>query len=357
MAAGERTEEATPRRLERLRAEGRFPRSVDLSAAVGLLASLLVLRLFGGDAALRLRVHLERSFVELARPGLTDADVLALGASSLGLMLGLLAPLLLVLAIGVAINLAQSGLAVSAHGVTPDLSRLNPLAGLQRLFSTHSLVELAKVLVKAALLAIVLGRAYTESLPAMLALAGGDVAATAPRLADLALGLGLTVAGALLVLGILDYGYQRWEFARSARMTKDELREELRQVEGDPRIRARIRALQRKLATSRMMQQVPKADVIVTNPTHLAVALAYDSETMAAPVVLAKGAEAIAGRIREIAQHHGIPVVENPPLAQALYRLVEVGRPIPVELFQAVAEVLAYVYRLRGQPGPRRREP
>jgi flagellar biosynthetic protein FlhB len=349
MSSGERTEAATPRRLEQLRGEGRVARSQDLTTAAALLGALLVLQAFGGQSVQRLGAYMQATWVDLSRPELTDTAVLEMGATVASVLLTVLAPLGLLAVLGVVVGMGQTKLLFSMQGIKPDFSRLNPLTGFKRLFSLQSVVQLVKELVKVAILGYVLHRAYTDSLPALLELASGDVRAAAARLGALALGLGMQVGAALLVLGILDYGYQRWDFIRNARMTKDELKEEFKSVEGDPRIKSRIRQLQRKLASRRMMQAVPTADVVVTNPTHFAVALSYRGDTMAAPEVVAKGADAVAARIRELARDHNVPIVENKPLAQALYRTVEVGRPIPVELFQAVAEVLAYIYALRGQ--------
>jgi flagellar biosynthetic protein FlhB len=348
MSSGERTEAATPRRLKELRDKGRLVRSGDLVMAGGLMAGFVVLQSFGGNAAAELRGEMEQQFSTLMRPEFTDASLADLWLSTGMLFFRLLAPLVALLVVAVVLNVGQTGLALNGRGLTPQFSRLNPWAALQRLFSLHGVVELAKTLLKAALVAFVLYHVYTESVMDLAALALGDLRTTAPQLAALAMRLGFTAAAALLGLGILDYGYQRWDFIRSSRMTKDELREEFKQTEGDPKIKQRIRQLQRKLASRRMMKEVPKADVVVTNPTHFAVALAYRPGEMVAPRVVAKGADALAQRIKEIAREHDVPVVENKPLARALYASVEIDQEIPVELFQAVAEVLAYIYALRG---------
>jgi flagellar biosynthesis protein FlhB len=346
--AGERTEAATPRRLKELRNKGRVVRSADLTMAGGLLAGFVVLQSFGGAAAAELRGEMERQFSTLLRPDFTDATLADLWLGTGMLFLRVVAPLVALTVAGVVLNVGQTGLAINSRGLTPQFSRLNPLVALQRLFSLQGLVELGKTLLKAALVAFVLYHVYAESVPALAVLAAGDLRATAPQLAALAMQLGLTAGAALLGLGILDYGYQRWDFVRSSRMSKDEIREEFKQTEGDPKIKGRIRQLQRKLASRRMMQDVPKADVVVTNPTHLAVALAYRPGEMGAPRVVAKGADAVAQRIKDIAREHDVPVLEDKPLARALYAAVEIGTEIPIELFQAVAEVLAYIYALRG---------
>jgi flagellar biosynthesis protein FlhB len=354
VSAGERTEAATPRRLQELKDKGRVVRSTDLIMAGGLLAGFLVLQSFGGAAAAELRGEMERQFTTLLRADLTDATLADLWLNTGLLFLRVSAPLIALTVVGVVLNVGQTGLSVSGRGLTPQFSRLNPLDAAKRIFSMHGLVELGKTLLKAGLVAFVLYNVYTESLPALVALGGADLRTTAPQLAALISKLGMTAGAALLGLGILDYGYQRWEFVRSSRMSKDEIREEFKQTEGDPKIKGRIRQMQRKLASRRMMQDVPKADVVVTNPTHLAVALAYRPGEMGAPRVVAKGADAVALKIREIAREHDVPVLENKPLARALYASVEVGTEIPMDLFQAVAEVLAYIYALRGNT-PRQR--
>ncbi|HLI25951.1 MAG TPA: flagellar biosynthesis protein FlhB [Chloroflexota bacterium] len=348
MAAGERTEAATPRRLQELREQGRVVRSTDLTLAASVLGSFGLLHLLGGEATARLTQALQEAFATLPHADPTEA---AMQALVLRLLLagGLAAaPLLLgVPLIGLAVTLAQVGLLLTGQQLAPQLARINPIEGWHRLWSARSAVELLKTLLKAGLVTFVLYQAYTDRVVEVLALGTLDAPAAIPRLGALVVQMGLTAGAVLLALGLLDYGYQRWEFRRQARMTRQEVREELRQQEGDPRLRARLRSLQRRLARRRMMAAVPKADVVITNPTHLAVALAYHSATMQAPKVVAKGADLVALRIRTTAQEHGVPIVENPPLARALYRLCELEQEIPVELYHAVAEVLAYIYSLR----------
>ncbi len=346
--AGERTEAATPRRLQTLRAEGRVARSADLSSAVGVLAAVVVIQQFGGEAARQLTSFMEQRFIGLARTDLTDTGLAELAITSGVLFLTVMTPLLVALPlVGVVAGVGQVGFLLSGKAIAPDWSRVNPLAGLQRLFSSRSLVELAKALFKIGILGFLLYHTYVESVPAILALATTDLRAAVPAFVEIAVRLGFTFGVALLALAALDYGYQRWSFTRDARMTREELKEEYRQVEGSPQVRAEVRKRQRRLASARMMQNVPKADVIITNPTHLAVALLYRGGEMSAPRVVAKGADLVAQRIKQIAAEHGVPMVENKPLAQALYRSVELDQEIPTDLFHAVAEVLAYIFSLK----------
>jgi flagellar biosynthetic protein FlhB len=286
------------------------------------------------------------------RPGeLNESTVVGLGIAAGGAVTTSMIPLFTVLPIvGIAITMAQTGPVLTGHGLKPDWNRINPIAAFQRLFSTRSLVELVKSLAKVGIVSFVICRTYLESTNSFLALGGNDVRSSMSMLVDIVMRLGLTAAVALFALAALDYAYQRWDFQRNARMSRDELKDEARQIEGSPQVRARIRALQRQLARGRMLQDVPTADVVITNPTHLAIALSYRDAEMQAPLVVAKGADHIAARIREIARQHDVPLVENKPLAQALYRSVDVGMEIPAALFQAVAEVLAYIYRLRSRP-------
>jgi flagellar biosynthesis protein FlhB len=346
--AGERTEAATPRRLQTLRSQGRVVRSADLSAAIGLLAAFLLLQQFGGDSVRLMRGFLERQLVDLTRGDLTAVAATELGRNTAIFFLGVMAPILFFLPIiGIVAGVGQVGFLLSGQAVAPSFSRINPLEGFQRMFSMSSLVELTKTLIKAGLLAILLVNAYMQSVPTLASLGTMDLTAAGPELGGLALRLGLFSAAGLLVLAGLDYLYQRWDFQRSARMTRDELREELRQTEGAPEIRARVRSLQRRMARGRMMSAVPKADVVITNPTHFAVALVYRSGEMTAPQVVAKGAGNVAQRIKQVAAENNVPVMENKPLAQALFKYVEIGNEVPADLFQAVAEVLAYIYGLR----------
>lgn len=251
--------------------------------------------------------------------------------------------------VGVASSLLQTGFVFATQPLTPDLSRLNPLAGLRRLVSLRSLVEMVKAGLKLVVVGWVAFVVLRDRATDMMGLLGGDLRATAAvpfwAVFDLALRVGLI----FLALAVFDFVYQRWEQEKRLRMTREELREELKRTEGDPLIRSRIRQRQRALASRRMMAAVPRATVVIINPVHVAVALEYRPEVMAAPRVTAKGQRLIAERIKEIAREYKVPIVENPPLAQALFQAVEIGQAIPGALYQAVAEVLAFIYRLRGR--------
>lgn len=346
--ATERTERATPRRREEARKRGQVPRSADLTSALALLAGTFFLPWYANSAATKLWGYLERTFREPLPHDLTSPQVLELAWVSGTTFLQLTLPILgLFLLVGVASTLLQAGVVFAPAVLKPDLRRIDPIAGFQRLFSRRGLFETAKALMKIAIVLAVTYPLIRRDLPRYADLTGAEPVIIAQALGQSIRDLALRIGAAYLALSVLDYGYQRWDLEQRLRMTRHELKEELRQTEGDPEIKARLRRLQRQYAMRRMMAQVPTATVVVTNPTHLAVALRYEPTTMRAPVVVAKGAGAVAERITGIARQHAIPVLRNQPLAQALYRTVEVGQEIPVTLYEAVADIIAYVYQLR----------
>lgn len=344
----ERTEPATPRRREEARGRGQVARSADLSSAVILLAAVLALQFLGRPLTGGIFASAVAVLEGLA---VVDGDPAALlghfGGAFGAVLLGFLPFVGIVLAAAIAANLAQVGFLFTSSPLAPDLDRLNPVAGLGRLFSLRGLVRLVAGLLKLAAVGVVVFWTLWAERVRLVELSGRGFEQIAGIAVDLMLTLSLRAALALLAIALLDYAFQKWQHERDLRMSKQEVREELRRYEGDPRIRERRRALQQQLALQRMMLGVPRATVVITNPTHLAVAIRYE-KSMDAPLVVAKGAEQLARRIRETALDHGIPIVERKDLARALYRSAEVGQSIPPDLYQAVAEILAYVYRLKG---------
>ena len=344
----QRTEGATPKRLEEARRKGQVPRSRDLNSAAVLLAGGLGLYALGGLVGGR--------FVALMRDGLQFSRAEAMGDGQMGAALANVAwqalvacaPLLgVLLAAAVVAPLAIGGWNFSGQALAPRWDRLDPVAGLRRVFSVQGLIELGKSLARFAVVAAVACALLWSQADELLQLgreplrlAIGD----SLRLAGSAL---LALAGSLVLIAAVDVPLALWQHYRSLRMTKEELRQEHKETEGSPELKGHIRARQQALARQRMMQDVPKADVVVTNPTHYAVALRYDDARMRAPVVVAKGRDLVALRIREIAGHHGVPVLEAPPLARALHRHCDIGEAIPAQLYAAVAQVLAYVYQMR----------
>jgi flagellar biosynthesis protein FlhB len=345
----EKTEEPTPKRREEARTKGQFAKSRYLIPAATLAAIVVVLR-FGGEA---LMVRLERcivGFFSAAGDGkaLAVDDVFELSTQT-GL---LLAPVLLpflgaVVVAGLAAGFLQSGFVLSAEPLHMDLNRLDPFAGFRRLLSVDTAMEVVKALILIGGLGTLGGAIVYGDLPGLSSLsdfASEDIVAIASHEGARLIAW---IVGATAALAGLDFLYQRWRTDTQLRMSRHEIKEEMREQEGDPHVKGHLRSLRQKMSRRRMTAEVARADVIITNPTHLAVALRYRANEMSAPRVLGKGAGHIAERIRAIAREKSIPIIENKPLAQLLYRQVEVGRQIPEALYRAVAEILAYVYRLR----------
>ncbi len=348
-----KTEKPTNRKLAKAREEGQVAKSQEVASALILLAAL-GLFLFTGSRFLRLPAELMRHIYQgdMAR-NLDPAGLYALFLLSLKQMFLLLGPfLLLMLFVGIAANLMQVGFKITPKALQPKLSKLNPISGFQnRFLSLRPLVELVKSLLKIGLLAYIAYVVYRRNFDGFFALQNQPVDVVLAFTARVSFAILWRCGLLMLVLALCDYLYQRWDFMENQKMTKQEVKDEMKQSEGDPQVKSRIRSMQMSVARQRMMQAVPKADVVITNPTHIAVALAYDQEKDEAPVVLAKGAGLVAEKIKRVAREHGIPVIEDKPLARLLFKMVEINQMIPENLYQAVAEVLAYVYRRnRKQP-------
>jgi len=344
---GDKTEMPTQRRLEEARERGQVPRSQDLTAAIVLLAAVAALMMTSGQLmqslAAMLREMLQFGDVHTKPVDEVFGETIA---AAKGLALAL-APLLgAILLAAIAGNLIQSGPAVSTHPLIPSFDKIDPIKGFGRIFSKRSGMRLVSNLAKLIAIVWISYVVIAGDCNRIVALSGAGAEEIAGAGADIILGLGLKLAAIFIVLAIFDYMYQRWQYTQDLMMTKQEIREEMKRMEGDPTIREHRRHMQRQMAMKRMAADIPKADVVITNPTHFAIAIRYDADTMAAPKVVAKGADLLAKRIREIAVEHGVPIVEKPALARALYRAVEVGREVPMEFYKSVAEVLAFVYRM-----------
>ena len=344
----EKTEQATPKRREEARRKGQVARSNELSSVAILGSGLLTLSALGPYMFEQFR----RFMTDLFTNGFAirlDALNLRMYAFTWAVQYGLIVGPLIVLLVVAAllINYAQVGVLFSSEALTPKLDRLNPLPGLKRIVSSKGLVELVKGLFKVAAVAWVAYWTIHGEVDHLLGFVDMSVGQIFSLCGGVILKLGFRVVLLLLAMAILDYAFQRWDYEKSLRMTKQEVREELKQQEGDPMVRARTRSLQREISRRRMMADVGQADVVVTNPTHVAVALKYDPETMQVPRVVAKGQRLIAERIKRLARDRGVPLVENKPLARALFAGVRIGEEVPEELFKAVAQVLAFVFRLR----------
>jgi flagellar biosynthetic protein FlhB len=347
--AQERTESATPKKRQKVRSEGKVCKSRDLTAAVEILAGLLGLWVLGDGIAGGLVDYLRETIAFIGDGAMSQAGWFSwLENSALWAYFGSWLLLGLIISVFVAgVTIKQVGWTISFEPFKLDFGRLNPISGMKKIVSLRSLVELLKGLLKASLFCVVIYVALRSKLPTAVHAMQFPMEQGALHLWDLLWDLSMRLAVMLLVIALVDYLYQKWEFEKSIKMSKQEIKEEYKQMEGDPQIKNKIRQKQRELAKKRMMSSVPKADVVITNPTTLAIALVYDRGVMTAPQVTAKGKGIIARRIREIAEEHGIPVIENKPLAWALYEAVEIGDEVPENLYRGVAEILAMVYKLR----------
>lgn len=346
----ERTEAATPKKRRDARRKGQVARSSELSGALSLLAALLALRTAAPWVWQHLWQNMTQFFATAGSKELSPALVGSMLLQSAEHAVLLAAPVAGTAALaGVGSGLLQTGLVSAPNLLSPDFSRIDPLSGAKRVFSRRALVEMVKALAKVAVVGYFALQGVRGDFARLMSLGEMRIGAAAGVVLAIASGMMVRAAVSLVVIGGLDYLYQFYEFEMGIRMTKQELKEEAKETEGRPEVKSKIKERQRQMARKRMMAQVPKADVVVTNPTHFAVALKYDPNLAAAPICLAKGADFVAAKIREIARQNHIPMVENPPLAQALYHTVEVGRTISSDLYRAVAEVLAFVYRLKGR--------
>jgi flagellar biosynthetic protein FlhB len=343
--AEERTEAPTPKRRAEARKRGQTSRSQDLTTAAVLLAGLYGLKMAAGAVKGQISALLVGNI--LAVGALDRTGPVNTGTNVLTALLGILPPLLGIMAFAaLTTSVLQGGFTFAPGLLSPKSERVNPIAGTKRIFSTQGLMHFGKSLAKFAAVGLVAMTVIRGRLDDLAGLGALDLVPALTLLVDLVWQVALRSALALLALGILDWLWERRRFLQSLRMTKKEVEEENRQSEGDPHVRAKLRS-KRQQFLLQMMKDVRTADVVVTNPTHFAVALKYDQATMAAPTVIAKGQDFLALRIREAAAEARVPVMENPPLARALYKLVPVGREIPSQLYVAVAEVLAFVYRLK----------
>ncbi len=344
----ERTERATPRKREEARKKGQVARSREVVSAAVLSACLICLYFQASGTMERLMNMMRSAFRRSIAVTLNADTVPALFSQTVLEVLILLAPLFLTVVLaGLAANTFQVGFQITAESVTPKLSKINPLEGFKRLFSLQSLMELVKSVMKLAIVGFVAYLSVRSELGQIIPLMDQSTPDIIRFIGRMSFRILATTCVILAVLAILDYAYQRWEHERNLRMSRQELKDETKETEGDPLIKSRIRRIQQEMARKRMMAAVPKADVVITNPTHLAVAIQYDPERMAAPTVVAKGRGFVAATIREVAERSGVPVIENKPVAQVLYKMVDVSGVIPENLYKAVAEILAFVYRLR----------
>ena len=346
----DRTEKPTPKKLEDARKKGQIAQSREIPSALILVTALAVFYFGGGIMARQLADIMRVSFRELGGDWIqsaASADVMTgwLFDQTLSILMPMMIALLI---IGIVANVAQFGFNFKEDLFVPDFKKINPFSGIKRLFSLKSLVELVKSVFKIGFVGLIAYLMLQGELVTIPSLIHVDVIDTAAYMGVVAFKITFFVCLGLIVLAAADFAYQRWQHQKDLMMTKQEVKEERKQSDGDPQVKSRIRSMQLEMAQRRMMEAIPTADVVITNPTHFAIAIRFEAQEMAAPQVVAKGADYIALRIREIAAEHDVPMVENKPLARALFRSTEIGDAIPADLYRAVAEVLAYVYRLKG---------
>lgn len=343
----ERTEPASSRRLEQAREEGRVPRSRELSAFLVLLAGLGTFWVMG-ESFVQQTSRMLKHGLSFGHAAAVDSAAMTQAFATLateGLLL--VTPLFFMTFLAALVEpIVLGGLVFSSKVLTPDFSKLNPLSGMGRIFSMQGVGELIKAVLKSLLVGSVVYWIVTHHYGEFFALSAQSVESGLASLGHLILLAAMTLLGGVALVAAIDVPFQLWQYYSRMRMTKEEVRQEGKEQEGDPQVKGRIRSQQREMARRRMMSEVPNANVVVTNPTHFAVALRYDSQSMQAPEVVAKGLNQVAMNIRERATEHGVPLLEAPPLARALYRHCELGDPIPAALYTAVAEVMAYVHQL-----------
>ncbi len=346
---GERTEAPSAKRREDFRKKGQVAQSREVQTAAMFTMLLLFWFFYAPFFWKEMTTLVRQVWAHSGDHPLTPALFMQFTFHifrELGIIMG---PLFLVsLAVGFLSTVMQIGWLFTTQPLVPDLNKLDPIKGMARFFSKRSLVEVVKSILKVLLIAWVSYRTVAGEFDNALLLGDMTVAQIVAFLGRTTTLVMMKVCAIMIFLAILDYGFVRWEMEEKMKMTKQEQKEEMKDTEGDPHIKSKIRSIQQQMARQRMMAAVPEADVVITNPTRVAVALRYDNRTMDAPVVLAKGRDLVAARIREVAREHDVPLVENPPVARLLHSKVEIGQTIPEELFRAVAEILAYVYSLKG---------
>ena len=350
---GEKTQEPTAHRRQQARQDGHVSHSQDLGSAMLLVAGTLLLMGFGAPLMHRVGEQMRHQLGEVGPLQIDRYDVVTKWEEVFSVIGTALWPIMgLLVLVAIAANVMQVGFLFVPQKLTPDIRRLSLLAGLKRIVSLSGLMRLSFGLFKVVIISLVTAAVFYVRRDAALSVSELDVGQLAVFLANLGLEAALWAGLALMVLALLDFAYQRWKHEQDLRMTHQEVREELKNLQGDPQVVARRRAVQRQMVLNRIGDSVREADVIVTNPTELAVAIRYDPASMSTPIVVAKGAGLLAQRIRRIALENDIPIVERKPLAQLLYKEVEVDQPIPDASYAAVAEVLAYVYQLKGKKLP-----
>lgn len=351
---GEKTEPATQKKLEDARKEGKVARSKDLTQGIDLLVLFLLLKIFVGYMGERFMNLFDSTLGRMAEFMSVNQKEVSMAAFSTVLNNVILELFLIIwpflvfgFVITFIVTVYQVGWKISAKPMEPKLSKFNPINGFKRIFSKDSLFELVKSIVKVGVIAYVAYTNIVDEADNLFILYEIDLNQAVALVGNIIIEFGIEISVIFIVIGLIDYIYQKWKFGEDMKMTKQEVKDEYKNTEGDPQIKGRIRQKMREASQRRMMQDVPKADVVITNPTHFAVAVKYDAEVSKAPIVVAKGEDYLAQKIKEVARENNVEIVENKPLARMLYHNVDIGSEIPPELYQAVAEVLAMVYHMK----------
>ncbi len=346
----DKTEKATPKKKSDARKKGQVFQSREVSASLVLILMIVSMNAFGSIIYGQLSSFIKKAFTEyLTNKDAIDTGILAkLFIDGITVLAKTSLPLLLIAMLaGLIVGYAQVGILFTLETLKPQGNRINPFSGFKRIFSLRSVVELVKSIIK---ISIVAGVAYSylkSKSNEVVGLMNADLRDILSFIGGSAFAVALRICFAMILVGFFDYLYQRYDYEKNLKMTKQEVKEEFKQLEGNPEIKSKIKQKQRQMSMKRMMQEIPKADVVITNPTHFAVAIRYEAEKASAPYVIAKGQDYIALRIKQLAAENKVQIVENKPLARTLYSTVDIGQPIPPELYQAVAEILAFVYNLK----------
>ncbi|SEN58246.1 flagellar biosynthetic protein FlhB [Amphibacillus marinus] len=345
--SGEKTEKATPKKREDTRKKGQVAKSQDLNTAILLFLMFLTFIAIGPFWKERMTNLFSRTFSEFIFTNVTQGSIHLVFIEVVNYMAITIAPVLVVAVIaGISATFLQIGFLFTTEPLQFKLDKLNPISGAKKIFSIRAIVELVKSLLKIAIIGTVTFSVLWLNKDEMMMLAQGNIDSALSFFGRTATQMGIYASIAILILGILDYGYQRFDYEKNIRMSKNDIKDEHKNIEGDPLIKSKIKEKQRQMAMRRMMSDVPQADVVITNPTHFAIAIKYDETKADAPYVVAKGVDYVALKIRQIATNHDVMLVENRPLARALYAEAEIGQAINESFYQAVAEVLAYVYQV-----------
>lgn len=346
----EKSEAPSEKKRQDAREKGTVAKSTEINSVVVLLTALFLIKILGPWIMKELNSSLVDFFGLMSNTEMDPARLLMITRKAIILLVKISAPITGgILLMGVVANIAQIGFLFTLKPLMPKFEKIDPISGFKRLFSMRSVIETVKNIIKLSVIGVIAYITVKNEFDNMILLSDASVVTIWSFTLAVAYKIILRIALAMVIIAVLDYAYQRFEHEKQLKMTHQEVKEERKQMEGDPQVKSRIRSLQREMARRRMMEQVPKATVVVTNPTHLAIALRYEPKENDAPVVVAKGKDLIAQRIKKLAKENNVPVVEDKPLARSMYDKIEVGFPIPIEFFTAVAEIMAYVYRLKNR--------